>query len=274
MVAITDFFDSYARQARLFPGLLMVFPPLMTALAWFPQLVLSNVGTTLLTIAVSCGLLYALGSWARTRGKNIEDALLAQWGGWPTTLKLRHAGSLDPSTLARYHDFLKNNVPHWQVPTPAEQESDVAKADGVYGSAVKWLKEKTRKGFPLVEKENAQYGFRRNLLGIRPIGIAVCGFAAIASIAAILAQTTGLNDTALWAVFSNQRSEVWAAIAIDLLALIAWFAVVNIEWVRQAADQYADALLAACDQLNARNASAPPGRAGTRPSETARSEVR
>ena len=252
MVAITDLFDSYARQARLFPGLLTVFPPLMTVLAWFPQLLLSNIGTTLLTIAVSCGLLYALGSWARSRGKSVEERLLKLWGGWPTTLKLRHAGPLDASTLARYHGFLEKNVPHWHAPTSAEEEIDPAKADGVYASAVKWLKEQTRKGFPLVDKENAQYGFRRNLLGMRPVGIIICAFAAIASLLAIYLHAAGLTFHDLWDVSSTQPPEVWAAITIDFLALVAWFAVVRDRWVRQAGDQYADALLAACDQLKGR----------------------
>jgi hypothetical protein len=249
VVVITDLFDSYARQARLFPGLLTVFPPLMTVLAWFPQLLLSNIGTTLLTIAVSCGLLYALGSWARTRGKNIEGDLLKQWGGWPTTLKLRHAGPLDSLTLARHHDFLSQNVPHWTAPTPAEEDVAPAKADGAYGSAVMWLKEKTRKGFPLVDKENAQYGFRRNLLGMRVIGVVVCVLAAVASLVAIYVQMPEFTTTALWATSSAQRPEIWAAMAIDFVALFAWITVVNDQWVRQAGDQYADALLAACDQL-------------------------
>ena len=252
MVAITDLFDSYARQARLFPGLLMVFPPLMTVLAWFPQLLISNTGTTLLTIAVSCGLLYALGSWARTRGKNIEGALLKRWGGWPTTLKLRHAGPLDPSTLARYHGFLGQNVPHWAAPTPAEENTNPANSDGAYGSAVMWLKEKTRKGFPLVEKENAQYGFRRNLFGMRAIGVAVCALAAAASLVAIYVQMHEFTTTALLVTSSAQRSEIWATIAIDFVALIAWITVVNDRWVRQAGDQYADALLAACDHLKSK----------------------
>jgi hypothetical protein len=249
VVAITDLFDSYSRQARLFPGLLMAFPPLMTVLAWFPQLLLSNVGTTLFTIAVSCGVLYALGSWARTRGKNIEGPLLKQWGGWPTTLKLRHAGPLDSSTLVRYHDFLRQNVPHWEAPTAAAEKTNPAKADGVYGSAVMWLKEKTRRGFPLIDKENAQYGFRRNLFGMRPVGIAICALAAAASLVAIYAHVPDFTIKALWATSSRQSPEIWAAIAIDLVALIAWTTVVNDSWVRQAGDQYADALLAACDQL-------------------------
>lgn len=225
----------------------------MTVLAWFPQLLLSNIGTTLLTIAVSCGLLYALGSWARTRGKHIEEDLLKRWGGWPTTLKLRHAGPLDSSTLARYHGFLRQNVPQWEAPTSADENSNPTKADGAYGSAVMWLKEKTRKGFPLVDKENAQYGFRRNLFGMRPIGVLVCALAAAASLVAIYMQMHAFTATALWAASSAQRPEIWAATAIDLVALIAWLTVVNDQWVRQAGYQYADALLAACDQLTGKS---------------------
>ena len=244
-----DLFDNYSRQARLFPGLLTVFPPLMTVLAWFPQLLLSNIGTTLLTIATSCGLLYALGSWARTRGKYLETKLLKEWGGWPTTLKLRYAGSLDSSTLARYHAFLEKNVPHWHAPTSADELAVPANADGAYGSAVLWLKEKTRKGFPLVDKENAQYGFRRNLLGMKPVGIIICALAASASLLAIYSHATGITAAELWAVTSIQRPKIWAATAVDFVALFAWVALVRRRWVRQAGEQYADVLLAACDQL-------------------------
>ncbi len=116
VASIANLFDAYSRQARLFPGLLSIFPPLVTVLAWFPQLLLSNLGTTLLTLVTSCGLLYALGSLARTMGKSVEAQLLAEWGGWPTTIFLRHAGPLDPSTLGRYHGFLARNVPGIKFP--------------------------------------------------------------------------------------------------------------------------------------------------------------
>jgi hypothetical protein len=249
LVAITDLFDNYSRQARLFPGLLTVFPPLMTVLAWFPQLLLSNIGTTLLTIATSCGLLYALGSWARTRGKFLEAKLLKEWGGWPTTLKLRHAGPLDATTLARYHGFLEKNVPHWHAPTSEQELAAPANADGAYGSAVLWLKEKTRKGLPLVDKENAQYGFRRNLLGMKPVGIVLCALAAAASLLAIYSHATGITVAEFWALTSAQKPEVWAATSVDFVALLAWLTLVRRRWVRQAGEQYAEALLAACDQL-------------------------
>ena len=56
----------------------------------------------------------------------------------------------------------------------------------MYASAVKWLQERCRgKAFPLVEKENAEYGFRRNLRGLKPIGITACLVALLISALAI-----------------------------------------------------------------------------------------
>jgi hypothetical protein len=246
---IADLFDSYARQARLFPGLLTVFPPLTVVLAWFPMLLLSNLGTALLTLATSCGLLYALGSLARTLGKNVEARLLKEWGGWPTTINLRFSGPLEKPTLTRYHGFLGRNVPGLTMPSEDEERGNPGAADGVYASAVKWLKEETRKGFPLVDKENAQYGFRRNLRGMRPIGILSCVAAVVFSLVAIVGRPPAISREALLQLASAQPPAIWAAIATCVVALVGWFWIVNDGWVRQAGNQYADALLAACDRL-------------------------
>ena len=190
---IADLFDSYARQARLFPGRLTVFPPLTVVLAWFPMLLLSNLGTALLTLATSCGLLYALGSLARTLGKNVEARLLKEWGGWPTTINLRFSGPLERPTLTCYHGFLGRNVPGLTMPSEDEERANPGAADGVYASAVKWLKEETRKGFPRVDKENAQYGFRRNLRGMKPIGILSCVAAVVFSLVAIVGRPPAIS---------------------------------------------------------------------------------
>src|SRR5882724_11130102 len=90
MTDLMRLFDSYSRQARLYPSLIFLLPPLFTTIAWYPDLLTSSAAATALTLATSCGLLYALASFARSRGKSIEQRLLAQWGGWPTTLWLRH----------------------------------------------------------------------------------------------------------------------------------------------------------------------------------------
>jgi hypothetical protein len=37
MINLASMFDSYGRQARLYPGLLTLFPPLLAAIAWVPS---------------------------------------------------------------------------------------------------------------------------------------------------------------------------------------------------------------------------------------------
>jgi hypothetical protein len=150
MINLAFVFDSYGRQARLYPGLLTLFPPLLTLIAWFPGLITSSIGATLLTIASSCGLLYGLAVLSRSQGKRAEKRLLRKWGGWPTTIWLRHKSEyLQPQTLQRYHQFLTTNVPQLSLPTAEEEKLDARNADFAYASGVKWLQEQCRgKEFP------------------------------------------------------------------------------------------------------------------------------
>jgi hypothetical protein len=256
LTGLTSLFDAYGRQARLFPGLLTVFPVLLCALAWFPEL-LSSIGSTLLTICSSCGLLYGLSSLARTKGKQVEERLLKTWGGWPTTLVLRHAnGDLDAHTRQRYHTFLTNHA-KLTFPDAAAEERNPAAADAVYASAIKWLKERTRsKEYALVEKENAQYGFRRNLRGMKGYGVALCRLALVACISSViitnldlLPQLTEHPRQALTGILASQPMPRWGALVADILAIGGWLLIVNDAWVRQAGFQYAEALLACCDRI-------------------------
>jgi hypothetical protein len=157
MVDLSKLFDSYSRQARLFPGLLTLFPIILTAIALFPRLVTSSWGATLVTVGTSCGLLYGLSVLSRSRGKAVEKRLLAGWGGWPTTIWLRHREEHLPApVLARYHAFFAKHVPLFVAPNAEEERANPKAADGMYASAVKWMQERCRgKAFPLVEKENA-----------------------------------------------------------------------------------------------------------------------
>jgi hypothetical protein len=239
---MTDFaslFDPYSRQARLYPALLSLLPPLVMIIAWYPDVV-SGVGTTIVTIAASCGALYALGMFSRALGKKREKQLLTKWGGWPTTIWLRHRSSfLQPQTLARYHKFLAEHVPGLALPSAEDEARDPKLADQQYASAVEWLKEQARgKDFPLVDKENAEYGFRRNVLGMKPVAVAACAAALVFSAAAI-----GIS----YGDFISVPRIVLAAVAFNIIGLVGWLLFVRDRWVREAGDQYARALLAVCD---------------------------
>jgi hypothetical protein len=251
MTSALSLVDEYNRQARLYPSLLAVLPPLLATLAWFPSLLTSNLGTTLVTLASSCGILFGLSVFSRSYGKRTEARLLRVWGGWPTTQWLRHAdGHLVALTKLRYHRALMRRLPEIHMPSADEDRRDPANADYAYELAVGWLKEYCRKGdFPLVVKENIEYGFRRNARGIRPFAIAASGLAFALSVAAIIYGVADASAPSVEEAIQQIPMSIVGATLLLLIALVGWFSLVTDAWVRQAGDQYARALLAACETL-------------------------
>jgi hypothetical protein len=246
-----DIFDSYSRQARLYPALLTILPWLLSAAVVTPTTLMPRSTTMWAGLLLCLGsALYAMASIARTVGKRAEASLLKSWGGWPTTKLLRHTGQLDPHTRGRYHAFLFKQVKGLKPPTPAQEASDAEACDAIYASAVAWLKEKTRGNeFNLLLKENAQYGFRRNLLGLRPFGLAISGALFVMSLLVLLASSaTGLAGHAFGTLFPT-TSQLASLLIINGVAFYTWYKLVQPEWVREAAQQYAERLLSCCDVL-------------------------
>ena len=106
-------------------------------------------------------------------------------------------------------------------------------------SGVKWLLEKTRDTgkYPLVLKENAEYGFRRNMLGGKWFALTLCVLPLAVAYAWDIYKGVGPQ-------FGNDHV---AAIAIAAVAVLSWLFFVTEEWVRDASHAYARALLATCE---------------------------
>lgn len=237
---IDKWFDKYSFQARLRPALLSLFPVFITIAVSFPALY--ELAKSLLSLTIACGVTVAFAHLARKRGREIQNRLIREWGGLPSTLWLRHADEhLETETKKRYHNFLQNNVLNWKAPTPEEELADPAKADSRYGSAARWLLEYTRDAqkFPLIFTENISYGFRRNTLGLKPIGFLI----SLISTAYPAWRLYGMN---LELIFANHSAQLTVGLS-SLVMLLGWCCVVTKSWVRDAADAYAKALLAACD---------------------------
>ena len=174
---IAQFTDPYERKARLLPGLLVVAP---TVVALATQFGAKNaVLGAAVGIVGSCGGVYGLASIVRAKGKELEERLVAKWGGMPTTLALRHRNSfLDNVSKQRYHELITRKL-GISMPTASEEAADPAKADDTYIGATKRLRELTRGDRGLLFKENISYGFHRNLLAMKPTGILLCLLASI-----------------------------------------------------------------------------------------------
>lgn len=168
------FKDPYERKARAVPGLLVALPLMVPLLCVYGAK--HPVLTGVIGLLGSCGALYALASVVRGRGKKLEGTLLKEWGGMPTTIALRHQDAfLDSISKQRYHDAISTKL-GIAMPTAEEETLNPAKADDTYVGATKRLRELTRGDKQLLLKENISYGFHRNMLAMKPVGIFICFF--------------------------------------------------------------------------------------------------
>jgi hypothetical protein len=231
-------FDRYSRSARLIPALITAIPGALVIVG--AGIRLSAIGTLIVTPLVAMGLIHLLSQLARDRGRDLQPTLFAQWGGAPTTARLRHRDTaINRVTKMRYH--AKGSVV-LGIPFPTEREEldNPDAADEVYQSFVDYLRDHTRDSaaFPLVLEENINFGFRRNLLGLRFLGLplSVVG--------------CGIN---FWLLF---RSGTTMDKAVELIALLIslglwyfWLFVCTTEWVRPTADAYSLRLLECSERL-------------------------
>lgn len=164
--------DPYDRQARATPALMVVLPLLLPVVAQYglkhPAL------TAILAVMSSCGAIYTLSSIARGRGKVLETKLIAEWGGLPTTIALRHRDKhLDSVTKRGYHEAIASKL-NIEMPSSDEERLAPEAADEAYKAAGVKLRELTRNDKKLLLKENIAYGFHRNMVAMKPVGILAC----------------------------------------------------------------------------------------------------
>jgi nucleoside phosphorylase len=127
-----------------------------------------------------------------------------------------------------------------RLPTASEEQADPAGADEAYAAAVRTLRALTASSH-VVRVENRNYGFRRNLFGLRPTGL--------------LAVAVSLAITVVWACLSpravTELPLLGVLAGVDVALLVLWFAVVREPWVREAAWIYAERLLDQLELLDA-----------------------
>jgi hypothetical protein len=237
--------DKYTFNARLVPALIVLLPVGVSLASLFPE---KFAGWDLIVwLVTSMGLAVFLAQLARDRGRSKELELFKQWGGKPSTVMLRYKDStLTQQTLVRYHEKLRQLVPI-KMPTPEEELRDLQKADAVYESCGDFLRACThdKEKFGLLFEENVNYGFRRNLWGMKSLAI-------ILTVLSILLTLSQVHPN--WLRISSIKPVVLVALILDLSFLVIWLAVIKPNWVRTTADAYSKQLLSAIDILESKNA--------------------
>ena len=238
--------DQYDRKARLRPALFCGMPLVVSILLLIPEFgaVWGSIGV----IIIYCGGFILLTQIGRDLGKALESRLYQRWGGKPSVAMLRHADNRLPTPAKdRYRSFLSSAVPGLKLPSPQEEETHPEQADAQYESANRWLLGQTRdrERFGLLFTENMNYGFRRNLLGLKPIALGVDGLAVSLLIAMAVDSWTGKIAGTVQAL----SPEWWASVVITAGHTLLLVTYIRADWVRMAAETYAHQLLAACDSL-------------------------
>jgi hypothetical protein len=236
-------FDNYSVKARLYPMGLMFLPVVVVGIAYSYQF--SSLTQSIGSIGGTACLSFLLSQLGRDMGKKKEPNLWHGWGGAPTVQLLRLNNTvIDTHTKRRYHVSLKERC---EIPelTQVQLGSYTELPDAVYQTWTKYLISKTRdtKAFSLLYKENVNYGFRRNLWGLKPVAVPFI----VAVILSWYFVNTIFYDTYNPLMFPPQ----WFAANVALLVLLTfWIAVVTKNWVRIVAFAYAERLLEASGQLN------------------------
>jgi hypothetical protein len=227
MPDLKELFDAYGRKARLFPGLLLCMPVGIAVIVMLPAFDPKS----LVPLVVAAGLPIFIANAVRSHGKHLESKLVARWGGMPTTQMLRHAGPIENHRMFRQRRQRLEGLLGETLPTAEDEAADPDTADEHYIAATKSLIVRVREAkdrFRLVDIELADYGFRRNLAGLKPIALVVL---------ALL-----LGGDALAFVMGTDPRKVLIIGAFHLACAIAWLAIVRPSWVREQAESYAERL--------------------------------
>ena len=164
--------DTYTIEARLCPVFLIILPVLITINLWAPETSKFQFGFSSIIFSLAISLFGA--QFGRNWGKLKEIKLWKSWDGPPTTRFLRHRDiQFNSIRKMQCHRIFQGLTPDINIPTVEEEMSDPLKADQIYEACTRFLIAKTRdtKKFSLLYKENINYGFLRNLWGLKPLGI-------------------------------------------------------------------------------------------------------
>ena len=103
--------------------------------------------------------------------------------------------AIDHGLKERYRTFLATKL-DVTIPSAEVEAADQAAADAFYEQGGVWLRQHTRdrNKFPLLFNENVTYGFRRNLLGVKWIALAL-NLLVVAACFVLLARNGWYLDT-------------------------------------------------------------------------------
>lgn len=226
MTSLREELGGYALKARFYPALILVLPlTVFVIVSWN-----SNDVKSLWPIGLGLGLPFLVSSLVRSQGKRLEQDLLKTWGGFPTTQLLRNSDTRNQVVRQRRRTKIEA-LTGMELPTPKQERKDPSGADDKYVAATRALIDARHRepgSDRILQAENVSYGFRRNLLALKSLALLIVGLCCVADVFILLGE--GVSWRAV------------LVLAVHLVFLTMWVALVRPNWVLEAANDYANAL--------------------------------
>lgn len=242
------FLDFYDLRARAFPSLLCLLPALVLLVSVYG--VSGSLWQGALSLLISCGFIFLLARVARDAGKRIQDKLFKAWSGAPTTQLLRHRNEhYDIHTKQRLHARLSTLI-GLSFPSALDEMTRPHEADEKYKAATIWLLKRTRdtQRFQLLFKENIHFGFQRNALGLRWVGLSI----AISSMVWVLFNVGVLSIYCPYFSADDWQKmtvPMTVTLLVSLLMSLLWIFAITPAAAKRTAFAYAERLFEAADDL-------------------------
>lgn len=235
--------DKYDLNARLYPITLFYMPILLLGILFSFQF--DKYSHLLAGFGIIGALSYLIKQFSRDAGQIKEQALWALWGGPPCTQLLRWGNTvINVNTKKRYHDRLQALCPVDVKPDVDFEDNYPAEADSAYEAWTKFLISKTRdkKKYALLFIENMNYGFRRNLWGLKTYALRLLSTLMILTYLYEAITAKNYNPAGFSSLFFIAEA--------GLVALMCWWCfLINANWVKVPAFAYAERLLESVENL-------------------------
>lgn len=248
---LEKYFDRYTILARIMPGFAALTPAIIYVYLQYNFFNINGVGIASIFIIAVITLIARI---SRDLGKKREDKLFKEMGAPPTTILLRYSDSeIDCLTKDRYHLFLNNNIPNLNLPLNLNDElEDIVGNDEKYTSAIRWLRNKTRnkKDYPLVFKDNVNYGFVRNLYGLKSSSLLLyTGLFILELIRCLNIKSKEAFILLLSKGFINVLSQISIGLILIFFTIFIFIFYINKKMFISSAKAYARSLLEVCESI-------------------------
>ena len=218
--------DTYSFYARTAPSLILIFPIICVLGNFINITSLFSIPSVAITVFILITL-FPIQGFVRNKGKQKEAFLFKQWGGSATVRYISGQSGANPHRLKSLDAKIKQLFPEIDLQKIRTKSTEETQEHCEHVSDLLRIKLRESSNIPLLTIENMQYGFNRNCLAIKYIGLAITFICLVFISSLIFCKIIPTNTTAYITCL--------VCISIGLF----WIFIVSEKTVKQSAETYA-----------------------------------